>query len=229
MIDTQLPPFPGFREEGLSFLRDLAANNDREWFKPRKPVFEDEVQWPLRCLVVEAARRLAGEGLPLQGDPKRSLFRIYRDTRFSSNKNPYKVSAGAVLTRTGTNKSPGGVYIHVQPGGCFLAAGFWHPDNAFLRVWRNAMVAHSESFLAMSSTLEDLDIPLQSAESLKRAPRGFETVVHEELARLLRFKSFTVSRKVDDAAILRPDFADQVVRMGRDAGPLLSFGWAHGG
>jgi len=225
-IADALPPFPGFRGEAFDFLRELAANNRRDWFKPRKQVFEDEVQWPLRCLVVDVARRAASEGLPLRADPARSLFRIYRDTRFSSNKDPYKTACGAVISRTGTHRDPGAVYVHVEPGSCFLAAGFWRPEASLLRKWRRKMVAEPESFLGALASLRARGLDLDAHDdSLKRLPRGFENVDDEELLPCLRLRSFTVSTEVDDARLARPEFAEEVLRFSRDVMPLLEWGW----
>lgn len=221
-----LPPFPGFREEAFRFLRELAANNRRDWFKPRKQVFEDEVQWPLRCLVVDVARRAASEGLPMRADPKRSLFRIYRDTRFSKIKDPYKTACGAVISRDGTHRDPGAVYIHVEPGACFLAAGFWKPEAPFLGKWRRRMVTEPESFLGVVASIRARGMDLDTDDdSLKRMPRGFEGVDDEELIPFLRRRSFTTRIGVDDARLARPEFAEEVLQFTRDVMPLLEWGW----
>ena len=123
----EYPPFPGFRNEAFDFFRQLAENNQRDWFKPRKATYDDEVVWPMRCLLTEASNEAAQHGLNLTANPKRALFRIYRDTRFSKNKAPYKTHAGAVLTRTGDNKSSGGVYIHPRHN-WFLSAAHGEAD-----------------------------------------------------------------------------------------------------
>src|SRR5690606_41334595 len=103
------PPFPGFRPEAFDFLRALAAHNDREWFKPRKEVYEDEVLWPFRCLVADVTREARAQGIPLAGDPQRAIFRIYRDTRFSKDKDRKSVvqgkSLGLGVGRTNTIKN----------------------------------------------------------------------------------------------------------------------------
>ena len=224
MLD--LPPFPGFRDDALAFLSALKTHNRRDWFKPRKAVYEDEVLWPLRCLVADAARRAHAEGLPLTGDPKASLFRIYRDTRFSKNKNPYKTHAAAVFSRSGTRKDVGVVYVHVEPGASFLGAGFWRPDTALLRRWRTRMAAAPAVFLDVLARLRATGLePGHGGNALKRLPRGFENHAGTEIADYLRWKSFTVSRAVDDAALATPAFTDAVVAMMHDALPLLEFGW----
>lgn len=222
-----LPPFPGFRDEAFRFLRELAANNRRDWFKPRKQLFEDEIQWPLRCLVADVARRAFAEGIPLRADPRKALFRIYRDTRFSTNKDPYKTACGATVSRDGTHRDSGVVYVHVQPGRSFVGAGFWRPENTLLRLWRDRMLTRPEQFLEIVHALKQHDLVLNAHEDmLKRMPRGFEGVDDPEIAPFFRYKSFTVSREVEDDDLTSPGFADDVLLFARNVMPLLNWGWA---
>lgn len=96
------PPFTGFRPEAIQFLADLAVNNNRDWFQPRKAEFERLLKVPLESLVEALGERFSARGLPLVADPKRSIFRIYRDTRFSKDKAPYKTNvsaSGPILSR----------------------------------------------------------------------------------------------------------------------------------
>jgi uncharacterized protein (TIGR02453 family) len=220
------PPFPGFRSDAFDFLRQLACHNERDWFKARKTIYDDEVRWPLQCLVVDAARQLAALDLPLTGDPKHSLFRIYRDTRFSKNKQPYKTHAGAVLSRSGSPKDDGVLYIHIEPGQTFLAGGFWQPDAALLRAWRARLAEAPIPFLEMTHTLDAAGLPLWHGDNtLKRMPRGYEALAETEAADYLRWKSFVVTRPVPDDVLQSPDFTETVVAMARDALPLLEYGW----
>lgn len=224
MLD--LPPFPGFRDEAFAFLRALRQHNRRDWFKPRKQTFEDEVWWPMQCLVVDAARRAAEQGLPFAGDPGQALFRIYRDTRFSKNKQPYKTHVGAVLSRSGSRKDRGVLYVHVEPGASFLAAGFYRPEPPFLRAWRERMVHAPAPFLAMRQALAERNLELEAGEdTLKTLPRGFSGFADAEVAAFLRWKSFLVQRPVSEAALQTPAFAETVVAMMQDALPLLRYGW----
>ncbi|MGI9175373.1 MAG: DUF2461 domain-containing protein [Rhodothermales bacterium] len=219
------PPFPGFRDEAFAFLKDLAQHNERDWFKPRKETFTDEVQWPLRCLVADAARQATHHDLSFSGDPKRSLFRIYRDTRFSKNKQPYKTHASAVLSRTGRRKEPGGLYLHIEPGHCFLAAGFWKLETPVLRRWRSRIAGEPAAFLDVRQRLEATGLTLETRESLKRMPRGFEDYAETDVAEVLRWKSFTTSRSFPDSALKTPDFTADVVQMMQDVLPLMEYGW----
>ncbi len=222
---THLPPFPGFRDEAFTFFRDLALHNDREWFKPRKAVYEDEIVWPFKCLIADAAARMARQGVPITGDPERALFRIYRDTRFSKNKAPYKTHAGAVLSRTGERDGTGVMYIHVEPAGSFLAGGFWQPENPFLGAWRARMVGEPDEFLDVVGAVEGAGLEVYSEDTLKRLPRGFEEYAGSPLEPYLKWKSYLVTRPVSDAELHRPEFTDTVVETTKAALPLLRYGW----
>ena len=219
------PPFPGFRSEAFTFLRELAAHNERPWFKARKAIYQDELVWPLRCLMADFAREADRLGLPVTADPKRSLFRIYRDTRFSKNKTPYKTHLGAVLSRSGGRKDPGGVYVHVQPGASFVAAGFWNPDSALLRAWRTRMTDDPDAFFALLDRLDEHGLELGDGPSLKRMPRGFEAYADAQIAPYLKRKRFTVHRDIDDADLTDPGFTARLVAHTRRFLPLLEYGW----
>src|SRR5438874_13214786 len=108
--------FTGFRPTAFTFFRGLRDNNDPAWFKPRKGVYEAEVLAPFRALVNAVGAAFSEAGIPLAGDPMRSIFRIYRDVRFSPDKRLYKTHAGAVLTRSGGKRDPGLLYLHLEPG-----------------------------------------------------------------------------------------------------------------
>lgn len=224
MID--LPPFPGFRPEAFAFLRSLAAHNDRDWFKPRKALYDDEVVWPLQCLLADAAREGARQGLPFAADPARALFRIYRDTRFSKDKRPYKTHAGAVLSRSGSKDEEGVVYVHVEPGQSFLGAGYWQPEAALLRAWRARLATDPGGFLAVRDALAAAGLTVDRGDALKRMPRGYEALAEHDVAPFLRARSFTVRRAFPDEALQRPAFTHEVLRFAHDALPLLAYGWA---
>ncbi|MDQ7040926.1 MAG: DUF2461 domain-containing protein [Rhodothermus sp.] len=224
-LSFDFPPFPGFRPQALDFLRALKQHNRRDWFRPRKAIYEDEVRWPMQCLVAEVGRELARKGRPLRGDPEQGLFRIYRDTRFTKDKRPYKTHIGAVLSRTGSRRELGVVYIHVEPGASFLAAGFWKPGPAFLLRWRQRMLQESETFLELVRHLQAHDLPLKTDTMLKRMPRGFEAAAGRPVAPYLRWHSCLVSQDVPDEVLLRPDFTQTVTRFAEIVLPLLEFGW----
>src|SRR5690606_4538295 len=148
--DDVRPDFEGFGPAAFKFLRGLKRNNERAWFQARKDIYERELRFPMECLVASFGPH---DRLPVRGDPKRAVFRIHRDVRFSNDKRPYKTHIGAVLSRSGGRGDPGVVYIHIEPGGCFVGAGFYRPDPAFLTAWRQEMVREPEAFLAIARKL----------------------------------------------------------------------------
>src|SRR5216684_9410115 len=164
--------FPGFRPAALRFFAGLREHNDPVWFKPRKAVYEAEVLAPFRQLIVAVGAALEDAGLPLVGDPQRSIFRIYRDVRFSPDKRLYKTHAGAVLTRSGNKWDPGLLYLHVAPGESMVAAGFWHPEPGLLARLRRAILDDPDGFLVMVGQLAAAGHPVASDNQLTRPPRG---------------------------------------------------------
>jgi uncharacterized protein (DUF2461 family) len=109
--------FTGFAAADLAFLTGLAAHNDREWFTAHRAVYDERLKPSLSALIDALNDAFAARGLPLAGDPKKSVFRIHRDVRFSKDKRPYKTHVSATLTRDGQKLSPGLVYVHIEPEG----------------------------------------------------------------------------------------------------------------
>ena len=114
--------FPGFAAADLAFLTGLAAHNDREWFTAHRTVYDERLKPTLSALIDALNGAFAARDLPLAGDPKKSVFRIHRDVRFSKDKRPYKTHVSATLTRDGQKLSPGLVYVHIEPEGGPLPA-----------------------------------------------------------------------------------------------------------
>ena len=226
-----MPPlsssFNGFSRAGLRFLRDLAKNNDRAWFAQRKAIYETELLEPMRAYVADATKALGKAKISLGGDPKRTPFRIYRDTRFSIDKSPYKTNAGVYLTRDGTRESPGGLYLHVEPKACFVAAGFYRIDKPLLQRWREAMAGEPKRFAAMLRALERNGLAVdESRDELKRMPRGFEAQSASPIATYFRYGSFMVSDMLTDAEVADPGLIERVVAFAKKSKPLLEYGWA---
>jgi len=218
--------FDGFPPAAFAFLRDLRDHNDPDWFKPRKQVYEAEVLAPFRALIATVGAALQAEGMPLVGDPQRGIFRIYRDVRFSSDKRLYKTHAGAVLTRSGGKHDPGLLYLHIEPGGSRVAAGFWHPDPPLLGRLRRAIVADPEEFLAIARQMEEAGCPIGSDHRLARPPRGFETAAGTPAADYICWKSFTAHRILGDGEMQSPAVLDRIIEFARLVLPLLEWGWA---
>ena len=135
-------------------------------------------------LVAAVSDALAARRIPLRGDPQRAMFRIQRDVHFSRDKRPYKTHAGATLTRDGGRLSPGLLYIHIDPEGCFTAAGFWQPEPAALDAIRRAIAGKPAQF---KRALSAQGLALSPDEdALKRPPRGHEAVEDPVLHEALR-------------------------------------------
>ena len=217
--------FAGFSPAALQFFRELGDHNDPAWFKPRKAVYEAEIVAPFRALLASLGAMLAAAGIPLVGDPQRSIFRIYRDVRFSADKRLYKTHQGAVLTRSGNKRDPGLLYLHLAPGGSMVAAGFWHPEPPLLARLRRAIVADPEGFLAIADALAAAGSPLSSNAKLTRPPRGFEIDPSSPAADYVCWKSFTAHLGLTDAEMQSPQLVERVVDFARTALPLLEWGW----
>ena len=218
--------FAGFRPAAFKFLAELRDNNDPAWFKPRKAIYETEVLAPFRTLIAAVGMALGEAELPLVGDPKGGIFRIYRDVRFSPDKRLYKTHAGGVLTRSGNKRDPGVLYIHVAPRESMMAAGFWHPEPALLIRFRRAIVDDPESFLAVARKLAAAGSPFSSDQRLSRPPRGFEAAKGTPIAEYVGWKSFTAHMPLSDAEMQSPALVDRIVAFARTALPLLEWGWA---
>ena len=225
-----LPPFPGFSDAGLAFLRDLAEHNDRDWFKPRKSTYDDELKEPLLMLAGDLSQRLAEAGLPLATAPKKAVYRIYRDTRFSKDKTPYKTYVSLALGRGGDRKAPGGLYVQVQPGGSLVGGGFWSPDPKLLRRWRERMVAEPQPWLDVVDEVRQSGLRFRATGKnlLKRMPRGFESFAESPVAEFLKWKSGFVAFRdgIPDAAVQSPSFTDVGVETAQALRPLYDYGWA---
>jgi uncharacterized protein (TIGR02453 family) len=217
--------FGGFRPAAFAFFSELQNNNDPAWFKPRKALYEAEVLAPFRELIAAVSDALGRAGVPLAGDPRRGIFRIYRDVRFSPDKRLYKTHAGAVLTRSGGRRDPGVLYIHVAPGESMLGAGFWHPEPAHLARLRRAVLADPDNFVSIANRLAAADCPLTSDHKLSRPPRGLEAAKGTPAAEYVCWKSFTAHRMLSDAEMQSSELVDRIADFTRTVLPLLEWGW----
>jgi uncharacterized protein (TIGR02453 family) len=219
--------FHGFGSQALPFLRALRENNDRTWFAENKTTYLEECDVPIRELVREVGAKLEAEGIPLAPLPKNPIFRIYRDVRFSTDKSPYKTNIGAAFYRDGDKSRPGLLYIHVEPGRSFIAAGFYHPDPPLLKAIRSSIAEDSDGFLGVVEALEnDHGLKLGDGEPLSRIPKGFEAFADSPIAGVLRNRSIIVAKALDDDDLERRDLPEDVVRFAGGALPLLRYFWS---
>ncbi len=223
--DFPPPPFEGFPPDAFAFFAEIAANQDRTWFAANKERYGRVILAPLAALVAAVTNRLAEDGPGLRGDPKGAVFRINRDVRFSKNKDPYKTHAGAILTRDGSKKTLGFLYLHLQPVGSFAAAGFFQPEPDVLRDLRAGIVSKPEGWHAMQAALLKKRLALSREDALSRPPKGFEAA-EEDIGEALKLKSWVVRRELAREAVMAPALVDTLASLARDAEPLLRFGWS---
>lgn len=225
---THASPFRGFSPDALQFLADLAANNDRAWFQPRKADFERLVKQPLEALCVALSERFEELRLPLLADPKRSPFRIYRDVRFSKDKSPYKTAQGADFP---WHDSPGDVhrprgavggYFHLEPGNIFVGGGMWHPEPARLAAFREKVDRDPNAVLrAIEDPRFESVFGSVSGETLTRNPAGFGS--DHPYPYLLRLKDVVFSRRLADRDVFSPALPDIIAHDLEAARPVLAF------
>jgi uncharacterized protein (TIGR02453 family) len=222
--DFPPPPFEGFPPDALAFFRELSANMDKAWFVANKARYENAVRAPLLALVGSLSQGLAAAGLPFRGDPKRSVFRLNRDVRFSHDKSPYKTTAGCVLTRSGDKLSPGVLYFHLDPLGCFAAAGFYAPEPDTLHRMRLGILEDPKGWAKAISALAKTGLELSRGDVLIRPPRGFDAA-SPEISDALKLKSWVVRRPIPEPDLASPALIETLVRLAQDAEPILRFGW----
>jgi uncharacterized protein (TIGR02453 family) len=222
--------FRGFSADGLRFLGELAAHNDRGWFAANKQRYERGVAQPMRAFVADATRALARAGVPIGGDEKRSIFRIYRDVRFARDKSPYRTHAACYLSYDGGRATQGGLYLHVEPGRSYLSVPFYLVPAPMLRRWRASMRDDPQRFVRVVRALAKkglaIDGPDGSEDALRRMPRGFGDMEDAELAPYFLLRSFCVGRELTRAEVTSPRLLQVAVRLVRDAKPLLDYGWS---
>lgn len=210
-----------FTPATFSFLRDLRENNNREWFAANKQRYEREVRDASLRFIADFAPRLAKIAPRLVADARPtggSMFRIYRDTRFSHDKSPYKIHVGIHFFHESAKKAPSvpGFYLHLQPDQSFAAAGIWHPDPAALARIREAIAAGSPAWKALRRT----KLPIEG-DTLKRPPRGFapDHPFIEDLKRT----DFVTSVPFRDEDICAPGFPTAFAGACRKMTPLVKF------
>lgn len=215
--------FAGFPEEGIDFLKRLKRNNRREWFQPRKEIFERSVKAPMTELV-EALNREFVQWAPLYAtDPKKAIFRIYRDTRFSNDKSPYKTHAAAVFGKRGIAGHSGGMfYFHVSGEGVLAAGGVHQPEPAMLLTLRQHIAdCHNQLHeLMRDRKLRKLLGELQG-EELSRAPKGFDPD-HPAIG-LIKKKEWLYETTLPASLAATPRLLTEIVIRFRAVLPLVEF------
>ncbi len=196
-----------FSKKALAFLKSLKAHNNKQWFEAHRGEYENELREPMRMLIGEMDARMRTFAPEIGGDPRRSMFRIHRDIRFSKDKSPYKTHAACWFAHRASNAKVGqeaeggsaGLYFHLEPGGCMVGAGLWMPPRPQLNKIRDAIAEKPKPFLKVLAGLKRFGGLDREAGVLKRMPRGFNE--NHPAAEWLRFQSFTAGRLIPDAQV----------------------------
>ena len=202
--------------EVLAFLRQLAINNDRTWFKARKTEFDalrgawERDMERLIALVAEYYPDVRGLGI------KECVYRIYRDIRFSHDKSPYKTYFSGVIGKGGRHTVQSGYYVHIGVEDMMLCGGIWWPEKPILDQLRSLIDAESEEFLAIVNNPEIASRYEWMSRSLKSVPKGYPQ--DHPMARYLKMKEYLMVKRVDEAYF---DCEDWVERVASDLQPLV--------
>ena len=209
----------------FKFLRQLAAHNDREWFQAQRARFVSDVETPMLRFIADAGPGLAAISRAIVADPRRtggSMYRIYRDTRFSADKSPYKTHVAArfahAVTRdrqSGLAAAPG-FYLHLEAGESFGGGGIYHPDMPTLTRIRTAIAQNDKGWAAVKRAGLAIE-----GDRLTRAPAGFDPS-HRFIEDLRQKDFYTLTTFTEDDACA-PDFLDRYLDSCRTAAPLVGF------
>ncbi len=209
----------------FSFLRDLEANNDREWFNANKERYVNDVQEPALDFITDFAEPLRRISPHFQANARTqggSLFRIYRDTRFSKDKTPYKTNTGMHFRHeSAANVHAPGFYVHVEPSGSFAGAGIWRPAASVANQIREAIAGDPEGWRAATGKKEFLEVWSLTGDRLKRPPRPFPP--DHSLIEELKRKDFIASTRLTQKQISSKGFLRDFTVMCERAAPFVAF------
>lgn len=212
-----------FTNESLRFLRGLKRNNDRDWFQARREVFERAVKLPMLALIERLTQGMADYSPGHVRPASKCLFRIYRDTRFSTDKSPYKTHLGAWWSHTGLPKTSGaGFYMHIGGSEFVIAAGAYMPEkDQTLAIRRHLLERHDE----FRRLIEDRKLlrafSVHDPMALSRPPKGFPR--DHPAMEWIRWRQWGVTAHLPADFALRPTLAADVEKRFRMAAPLVEF------
>jgi uncharacterized protein (TIGR02453 family) len=216
--------FQGVPKEGIAFLKQLKKNNNREWFQANKDVFERSVRDPMLALAGSISAALAKVAPDHQRDPGKAVFRIYRDTRFSKDKVPYKLNVGAYFPHRELEKDRGaGFYIHVSPNEVFAAAGMYFAMPPDLNLVRRKIANEPERFQQIAQSKGVKLLGGVTGEELTRLPKGFEEHEDSTSSLWLKKKQFLISGQLDPALAQTSMLISEAIRIFKAATPLVEF------
>jgi uncharacterized protein (TIGR02453 family) len=214
-----------FHPPMFDFLRQLARNNNRDWFNANKQRYEQDVKRPALRFIEEFAPHLAKISRNFVADTRPvggSLFRIYRDTRFSRDKRPYKTAVGIQFRhRQAKDVHAPGFYLHLEPGNVFAGAGIWHPGGSTLKMLRDTIVEHPTRWKRVTRAKPFAEWFALSGDSLKRAPRGYDP--EHPLLDDLKRRDLVGFTELDEGVATADGFLQEYARICRAAGPFVKF------
>jgi uncharacterized protein (TIGR02453 family) len=218
------PPFGGFSKKCFSFFRQLKRNNSRKWFEEHRKAFEENVRFPM-CSFVASLQPHFGRFAPeFDLNPKRSIFRIYRDIRFSPDKTPYKTHIAAHFVLKGKPKGflGSGYYVEIAPGESYTGGGIYIPDSGQLNKIRKAISENGKEFLDIveNKKFKRLFSPFEWS-SLKRMPTGYTE--DNPMAEWLKYKQFFVGVSWHEHECYRKNFVDNAADIFEALTPLVRF------
>ncbi|MDQ6481297.1 DUF2461 domain-containing protein [Dyadobacter sp. LHD-138] len=216
-MSTQQTQIPA---SSLEFLKSLEQNNNRDWFNAHKEEFIAQ-QTAIEIFADALLTELRKHDLIETPSGKKSLHRIYRDTRFSKEKIPYRTNWSGSFARA-TKQLRGGYYFHIEPGNSFIGGGFWGPNPEDLKRVRDDIsfdatplrnILNAQSFLDTFGTLH--------GEQVKTSPKGFDA--NHEAIDLLRYKQFLLMKRFSDQEVLSPDFLQEVNQTFKNMRPFFDY------
>lgn len=221
--EMSYPPFEGFPKSGIDFLRKLKKNNTREWFAKHKEEYEENVKFPMQCLIAQLAQTLRDDIPEMDFNPKRSIFRIHRDVRFSKNKAPYKTNIAAAFNmrqQRGPTETPG-LYLGIEPGSVFIGGGLYMPTGVQLKAIRKSIMDKPDGYLAVVGEKKFKKVfGGLMGETLQKAPLGIAK--DHPMIEHLKHKQFFVGKEWDDESIVYSrKFVATVAKYFNDTMPLV--------
>jgi uncharacterized protein (TIGR02453 family) len=224
-IDFDLfPPFEGFPKEGIKFFTRLRKNNNREWFEKHKIEFESYAKVPMQSYVVALQMYFARFAPEFDLNPNRSIFRIYRDVRFSADKTPYKTHIAAHFVLRGKPKGfiGSGYYIEINPDEIYVGGGIYIPDGDQLKKIRKAIALRGKEFLSIveNRRFKKLFAPFEW-KKLQRIPKGYEE--DHPMADWLKYKQFFVGVSWPVTKCYKKSFVKETADICEELTPLVKF------
>ena len=194
----------------IDFLKTLSKNNNREWFQENKTWYNDAKENFELFVNIMIAEISKFDPAIKTISAKESIYRIYRDTRFSNDKTPYKINFGAHMVQNGRKSGLAGYYLHIEPGGCFAGGGIYMPASPVLKAVRNEIYDNTEEFKNIINKPKFKNhFPKIYGEKLKKPPKDFPNDFED--VDLLKYKSYTLLEEFDENMLFTREFLPKII------------------